>query len=743
MEPKNLSKILRALFISLLLFLPILAESDPDPNSPTPVLLSAPDSTRALATIETERSVRGGLPRAHDLSFNFNSRVLLYVSNVQLMNGEGATAFRVYAQDARGRFYRFPVLSIRLIDKQKGIYGLTVELRDELDFWEEPPENGDLLISVAWRGLESNRVRLGLGQTSEAVKDDAGAVSSKPPASRATDETDLANSVGYRWSGDRTRFMEQATFGPSPALDARIRRIGLRTWLAEQFDMPYPSSAAPYPTYPLKPSNPPPDCNGLIDNQLPDPEPFCFYNHYSMYPVQNWFYLEAFYGYAQLRHRVAWALAQLWVISGNAGETQQSSHMVAYHKVLSRNAFGNWRTLMREMTLNPGMGNYLNMRISTRFAPNENYAREVLQLFNIGLYLLNQDGTQKTDGQGNPIPSYDQEIVNNFTYIFTGWSMCELSGGQCPNRALGAPNYIDPMIIPHPDYHERRAKTLMNYPGSTTTNVPACTGCTGAAITTYANNSLNQALDNIYNHPNVAPFVSRILIQQLVTGDPTPAYVGRVSAVFNANRTSPTQMKEVIKAILLDPEARGDVKTEPRYGKLREPALFVTNIARHFDVRSADRLTLSDGVVTTETNSMGQVAFMSPSVFNFYPPDYIVPGTTINGPEFGLFTTGTSMARINFVNTIFFNRIEPNAERFVTVGTSTGLSELQAHAEADPSGGQLVDALNTKMMHGTMSPQMRATILGVVQSVPASDALLRAKRAAYLVASSSQYQIQR
>ena len=189
------------------------------------------------------------------------------------------------------------------------------------------------------------------------------------------------------------------------------------------------------------------------------------------------------------------------------------------------------------------------------------------------------------------------------------------------------------MIIVNPDNHDLAAKTLLNYPGSTTTNVPACVGCTGAAITTYANNSLNQALDNIYNHPNVAPFVSKFLIEQLVTGDPTPAYVGRVSAVFNANRTNPSQLKEVVKAILLDPEARGDVKTEPRYGKLREPIMLLTNLARQFDARSADRTSLSDGVVTTETNSMGQIAFMSPTVFNFYPPDYIVPGTSFNGAK--------------------------------------------------------------------------------------------------------------
>jgi uncharacterized protein (DUF1800 family) len=740
-QSKNLTKFLNALFISLLLFFPILAETDPDPNSPAPILLSAPDSTRALAISETEKTLRAGLPKAQNSAFDLNSRVILYVTNVELMKGEGTTAFRVYAQDARGKFYRFPVVNVQPVDKQNRIYALTVELRDELDIWEASPEKGDVLISVAWRGLDSNRLRLGLGATGGAIKDDARAVATPFSSSKSRDETDTSNIVGYRWSGDRTRFMEQATFGPTSALDLRIRRIGLRTWLAEQFEAPYPSTVTPYPTFPLRPTNPPPDCNGLIDDELPDSDPFCFPNHYKMYPVQNWFYREAFYGDAQLRHRVAWALAQLWIISGV--ETDQSSHMVAYHKVLSRNAFGNWRQLMQEMTLNPGMGDYLNMRISTRFAPNENYAREVMQLFNIGLYMLNPDGTLQTDGQGNPIPTYDQNTVNNFTFVFTGWNLCELSGGQCPNRALGAPNFIDPMIITNTDNHDLRAKILLNYPGSTTTNVQACTGCTGTAIRTYANNSLNQALDNIYNHPNVAPFVSRFLIQQLVTGDPTPAYVGRVAAVFNANRMSAAQMKEVVKAILLDPEARGDFKTEPRYGKLREPVQFVTNIARHFDVRSADRTTLSDGVVTTETNSMGQVAFMSPTVFNFYPPDYIVPGTSFNGPEFGLFTTGTSIARVNFANTIIFNRINVNTERYVTAGTSTSLADLQAIAEADPSCGQLMDALNTKMMHGTMSQQMRDTIQYAVTTVPVGNPLLRAQRAVYLVATSSQYQVQR
>jgi uncharacterized protein (DUF1800 family) len=689
----------------------VFAQTDPDPNSPTPVLLDVAQTTPALV--------------------GTGSRIVLRVTNIDLMDGEGANAFRVYAEDANKHLYRFRVLRLQAIDKQRTTLALTVELTDELGVWNEPP-TGDMLVSVSWRGIASNWVRIGGGGAQKVWNANQQDTTSKPSS---------ANRVGYFWSGDRIRFLEQTTFGPTAALDARVRRIGLRTWLNEQFEMPYPSTGSPYPNFALRPTTLPTDCNGQIDDGVPDPDPFCYPNYYTMYPVQNWFYKEAFYGDAQLRHRVAWALAQIWVISGV--DVQQSSHMVAYHKVLSRNAFGNWRTLMQEMTLNPGMGDYLDMRASTRFYQNENFAREVLQLFNIGLVMLNQDGTVQLDSQNNPIPTYDQITVNNFRDLFTGWSLCESSLTLCPNRLPGSPNFIDPMIIVNPDNHDLAAKTLLSYPGSTTTNVPACVGCTGSAITTYANNSLNQALDNIYNHPNVAPFVSKFLIQQLVTGDPTPAYVGRISAVFNANRTNPTQLKEVVKAILLDPEARGDVKTEPRYGKLREPVMLLTNLARQFDARSGDRSSLSDGVVTNETNSMGQIAFMSPTVFNFYPPDYIVPGTSFNGPEFSLYTTGTSIARINFVNAMVFNGIAINPERRVTAGTSLSFAELETLVAADPSGNQMMDWLNARMMHGTMSPQMRSTILNVVLTVPEWAPLLRAKRAVYLVATSSQYQVQR
>ena len=268
------------------------------------------------------------------------------------------------------------------------------------------------------------------------------------------------------------------------------------------------------------------------------------------------------------------------------------------------------------------------------------------------------------------------------------------------------------------------------------------TGCTNAQILAYGNASLDQALDNIYGHPNVAPFVSKLLIQHLVTSDPTPAYVGRVAAVFTANKTNPTQMKEVIKAILLDPEARGDAKTDPRYGKLREPVSFTTNLYRDFNVASFDGTQQSDGNVDRQSSGMGQRAFYSPTVFNYFPADYVVPGSTILAPEFGIYTTGTAIARANVVNNIVFSRI-PVTPPDTPLGTSINLAEWSALAAADTSSNMLMDALNQKMMHGTMSASMRSTIMTAVNTAPSSNPLLRAQSAIYLIATSSQYQVQR
>lgn len=745
-----INRSLSACFVVLLSLFSVFAQGDPDPNSPTPVLLSVEGSTRALA-VARNKFGREGFSNVRERAFANGNRVVLFVTNVDLMDDEGANAFRVYAEDSKGRAYRFPVLDLQAAGPD-GVYALTVRLRDELGFWEQPEANGDLLLRVSWRGQGSNRVRLGFGKMGGSIKDDKGAVptpislvKTTPSFSGEPSKGDppAEDFVGYIFSGDRNRFLEQAAFGPSTTLDNELRRRGLRVWLGMQFEEPYPSANNPYPDLPLKNTDSGNTTNGCGMFTDPEENRICRRDHYTMYPVQNWFYKEAFYGKPQLRHRVAWALAQMWVISGV--DTQQASWMIAYHKILSQNAFGNYRTLMREMTLNPGMGNYLDMARSTKNNPNENYAREILQLFTIGLFMMNPDGTLILDGGGNPIPTYDQNTVNNFTKVFTGWTFCNVG---CPSSLPGLVNYKDPMVIVNRNNHDLTAKTLLAYTGSTTTNIAACTGCTGTAIDTYANNSLNQTLDNIFYHPNLGPYVGRYLIQHLVMSDPSPGYVGRVTAVFNDNGAGVRgDMKAVVRAILLDPEARGDSKSDPNYGKLREPVQMVTTIGRHFNVKSADLLQQSDGVVNAFSSNLAQSVFNAPTVFNYYPPGYIVPGSSMPGPEFAIMTTGTAIGRANFGNSMVYSQLNTSADR--PQGTRIDLAEMQTLVAADPTSNLLLDTLNKRMMHGTMSPQMKSTIITAVNAITMSNPPTatqtrdRARQAVYLVATSSQYQIQR
>ena len=740
----------------------VFAQDDPDPNSPAPVLLTENGTTRALtALVNGLQTTR--VQHLKGQAFLPDSTVTLYVTNIPLMKGEGAGAFRVFVLDRNGTQYRFPVLDVQPAQTARGTYALTVKLTDQFGFSAPPIADGDIAVAVTWRGMISNFAKLGLGRTGGDIDSVLSAViaasapapaESKAATSRSTIVTrkGVASSivaapeyVGYRWSGDRSRFMEQAAFGPETNLDSRIRRIGIRTWLKEQFQAAYPSAGNPYPSQPLKPGAQPTNCDG-DQVTVPDVPVTCFRDTYTMYPLQTWFVRESLYSDAQLRHRVAWALSQIWVNSGV--NIQQSRQMVEWHKILSNNAFGNYRTLMGQMTLDATMGDYLDMNLSTKNNPNENYAREIMQLFVVGLFMLNQDGTLQLDGNGDPIPTYDQNGVNNLTKVLTGWVQCN-SG--CANSQAGIGNYIDPMVLVTGN-HDTTAKTLLSYPGSTTTNVAACANCTNATnITTYANASMNQALDNLFYHPNVGPFVSKNLIQQMVTSDPTPAYVSRVAAVFNNNGSGVRgDMQAVIKAILLDPEARGDNKTDPNFGKLREPVQLATNLLRHFNVRAANGTGQSDGYLTgrSEFTGMGQVPFMSPTVFNYFPPDYVIPGTAILGPEFALMTTGTAIQRANFVNRVVFTApaIPVSADTNnggAPFGTSLDFTDLQALSAADSTGGQLVDELNRRMMHGTMTALMRSTILTAVTNISSADTLNRARQAVYLVATSSQYQVQR
>lgn len=698
-----------------------LAQDDPNPNSPTPALLSGPDRSRVLAVSSAD--FVGNLPSAGSTAFKPgpNSTVVVFLSPIELRSDESASAFRIYVTRPGGMTYE--LTSVSIARTRKGEIALTLRLFDASGFRGQPAADGDHWIYITWRGLMSNALKIGLGRT-------GGVLRPLPSSVKYLPDGGEQSFVGYRWSGDRIRFLEQAAFGPSVAADERLRRIGLRAWLTEQFNAPYPF--IPWPNPPQMPTTPPADCTQVTFIS-------CYNERYTMIPLQQWFFKEAFYGSAQLRHRVAWALSQIWVTSGIT--TQQSSHAIAYHKILANNAFGNYRELMDDVTLSPTMGNYLDMVRSTRTNPNENYPREILQLFSIGLFMLNQDGTLKLDNQGNPIPTYDQNTIDNLSKVFTGWTFCNTA--SCPNAVSGSVNYKDPMVLT-PANHDLTTKNLLSYPNAVSQNIPACSNCTGnAEISVYADNSLKNALDNIFYHPNVGPFIGKLLIQHMVTSDPSPAYVSRVAAAFNDNGIGVRgDMKAVIRAILLDPEARGDIKTAPRYGKMREPVQIITNIGRIFPAKAFNGGDVSDGALSVSASTMAQNPFYSPTVFNYFAPDYVIPGTTILAPEFDIFNSGTSVKRTNFLSVYIFNGIPPNATDSLR-GTSLDFSEFVPFSEADPSGNLLLDMLNARMMHGALSPAHRATIIPAVQAVSVSDPAMRVKTAAYLLAASSQYQIQR
>ena len=692
------------------------------------------------------------------------TRVMLFAMNLALLPGEGASALTADAQDAAGRLYALKVEAltrpkyVQLLPapgdpsrqvptevEQHWLYAVTLRLDEAMT-----DALGDVLVRINLHGLSSNRVRIAVGRAGAGPSVDPASEFAAPAPATPPPATPTPTPKPYgpndALAPDVTRFLEQATWGPTPAEVARVQQLGLRAFIEEQFNAPTLNAGSDYPDLTFPPDDP---ATGCPTGSPPE----CARDNYSLYPVQRTFYTNALYGQGQLRGRVAFALHQILVVSGLA-PLNRPSWMTAYLQRLDRGAFGNYRTLLQDVTLNPAMGEYLDMRLSTRTNQNENFAREVLQLFSIGVNELNADGTPKLSEQGVPIPAYTQTHVDEFTRLFTGWNL--VPGGIAP----GVTNWRDPMTPRGGTTHDFGAKTLLN--GATTA---ACSSASGQANIDCARADLAAGLDNIFNHPNVGPFVGRQLIQHLVTSNPSPAYVGRVARAFNHDCDAlynegctggRGNMKAVVRAILLDPEARGDVKTDPNYGKLREPAQYVVGILRAFNARSFDRSATSDGVLGARstvdlTGTLDQPIFQPPTVFSYYQPDYEVPGARILGPAFGILSTSTTLRRANNVNTLVYTGVAPTASTDRPRGTSLDLASLEALAgEAnktdDERAANLVNALDALLLHGTMSSRMRASVAAAVKAIPTSDAAFarkRAQAAAYLVATSSQYDIQR
>ncbi len=518
---------------------------------------------------------------------------------------------------------------------------------------------------------------------------------------------------------DAIRLLGQSTFGATDALVTKLEAMGVASWVEEQLNLPT-SKYSSYATTAYVPYNP--DATCTRDGTKPDTDPvnICARDNYTLFPVQLRFLQNALGGEDQLRQRVGFALSQILVVSGV--KTYHPYGMSRYQNILLDGAFGNYRDVLYNVTLSPFMGRYLDLSNSNKpdvakgTAPNENYPREVMQLFSIGLYMLNQDGSLKLDSQGKPIPSYSQDDVEGLAYALTGWTYPVVGGGTATRN--NNVNYEAPMVAVESN-HAKTAKVIV---GGIT--IPA-------NLTTQQD--LNQAVNALFNHPNVGPFIGKQLIQKLVGGDPSPAYVARVAGVFNNNGSGVRgDMKSVIRAILLDTEARGEYKSSSTAGHLKEPLLYATAMLRGLG-------TTSDGVdLLRQMPSMSQSLFNSPSVFNFYSPDYAISGGS-NGPEFEILNATTSFARANYANRIVMGTgVTPEAAVSGSTGTYVNWAPWQALA-ANPA--TLVDKLSWTFAAGNLSASAQQIIVNAVSAVAATDTLTRAKTAAYLVLTASQTQV--
>lgn len=490
------------------------------------------------------------------------------------------------------------------------------------------------------------------------------------------------------------RFLEQAGFGPTPADVAHLQSIGFQAWLNEQFAM------APVSNYNA----------ALVSSQEGLP------------PL---FLANAVTNPDQLRQKVGFALSQISVIS--ITKLIWNNNIVPFENLLLNDAFTNYRQILGDVTLSGPMGYYLDMANNAAADPkagtvaNENYAREIMQLFSIGTTMLNADGSRQTDSSGNLIPTYNQTNVTELARVFTGWTFAPQSGPpQWGINVDGNTNMNVPMVAV-PSFHDSGSKNLLN-------------GFVSPAGLTPAQD-LQGALDNLFNHSNVGPFIGKQLIQHLVKSNPTPAYVARVTAAFNNNGQGVRgDMQAVITAILLDPEARANDNggaDQPTDGHLQEPGLYLAGIVRAFNGQMNMQNYFASDLAT-----MGQDIFNPASVFNYYSPGYGIPDTTLKGGEFQIFNTFTSIYRANLISNLFSNYSNP--VQTYGPGTTVDLTPYMSLVSNPPA---LVNALDNTLTGGVLPASLKQIVAAAVQADAGTTQLHQLQTALYLILTSNYYNV--
>ena len=519
---------------------------------------------------------------------------------------------------------------------------------------------------------------------------------------------------------DAVRLADQASFGPTEALLSAIRLQGISAWVGAQMSL----SRSRYTS----------GLGGEVHQYTGEGEfcdsrgANCWRDWSSTQPLVWDFYRNAVTQPDQLRQRVALALQQ--IVAVNSVEVTGTYGFRRYHNNLLDNAFGNYRQVLKKVALSPVMGDFLNNVNNDKAAPNENFARELLQLFSIGTCDLNIDGSLKG---GACSATYSNEVVRSYAYALTGWTYpaggatawgCWPSGTNC--------RYYAGDMVAVASFHDSAQRVLLS-------GVSVAAGTAAPA-------ALDKVLDSLMAHPNIGPFIGKQLIQHLVSSNPSPAYVARVATAFNSGKYQAFgagqkgDLAATVAAVLLDAEARGDT-TARSAGKLREPAQMFAGV-----LRALNGKTDGDSLAWWWGESLRQHMFRPPSVFNFYPPDYPVPGTPLVGPTFGIHSANAALERLNYLTFLIdWNGSAPEVDVPNAVGTKVNLTAFTADA-ADAT--KLVDrlsmlALGQALPSGPRNKVIAAVAWWTVNNDPANWKANRVKTAAFLVFASPNYQVLR